>query len=315
MFERSRSAYGAKILRKRLLKSAALAAVLVLTAGGAAAGIRAWNDSADADKRELRTLWDEGAYEDTLALSHSGLSKRPMDPVLLIVYGFSSYQLAMGQINTQDSLGYLDECIWSLRKALLTRAGAKDKRIPYVLGKAYFHKGSSYADLSVQYLELARESGYAAADLAEYLGLAYAALKDYRNSVIAFSRALEGAEASPSGPSDLLLLSMARSYIELGEGASAKAYIMRCIESSSDASVVVQARLLLGKLHSDAGESAEAERQYTAIVDSGEQSAEAHYQLGEIFAAAGDPVKARAEWRKSLRIDPSYGPARARLSL
>jgi Tfp pilus assembly protein PilF len=42
------------------------------------------------------------------------------------------------------------------------------------------------------------------------------------------------------------------------------------------------------------------------------QSADAHFFLGEVYAKMNDPVKARAEWRNALIIDPSHYGARLR---
>ena len=40
-----------------------------------------------------------------------------------------------------------------------------------------------------------------------------------------------------------------------------------------------------------------------------ENSADAHYGLGIIYEKKGDLVKARAEWRKTLKIDSNYEDA------
>jgi tetratricopeptide (TPR) repeat protein len=180
-----------------------------------------------------------------------------------------------------------------------------------VLGKAYYYKGSGYTDLAIKFLESAREEAYQAWDIPEYLGLAYAGVQDYRKSVASFSLALNYAEQ----PSDLLLLSIARSYIELEESDTARAYLVRCVEVSKDSNNRARARLLLGGVMAKAGDLKGAEEQYLAIVDEGNENAEAHYRLGELYNAGGDTAKARAEWRRAVRIDPAYGPARARLNL
>jgi tetratricopeptide (TPR) repeat protein len=224
-----------------------------------------------------------------------------------VLNGFSAYQLAVAQINSFDTASYIDGCIWSLRKALLTAEGARDPRVYYVLGKAYYYKGGAYADLSAEYLEKARAAGSEAGDIPEYLGLAYAALKDYRSSVAAFSLALDPAG---EGDPDLLLLAIAKSYTELEELDPARAYLLRCVESSRDFDTVVSARLLLGDVLRRAGDSAGAEAQYLAIIDGGAENAEAHFQLGELYAQRGDNTRARAEWRRAVRIDPAHRAAR-----
>jgi tetratricopeptide (TPR) repeat protein len=276
------------------------------------------------EKKELTRLWEEGSFDKVFELTGLRLESRPMDYFLLTLHGFSAYQLAAAQINSYGTRTYGDACIWSLRKALLCREGPGDMRVHYVLGKAYYYKGAAYADMAVKFLEAAKGGNYPAGDLPEYLGLAYASVRDYRNSVAAFSLALnpeagnqaEGAgEAQTRAPSDLLLLSIARSYLALEETDSARADLIRCVETSRDSGIIAAARLLLGEIYGKSGDISGAEAQYLAILEEGGENAEAHFQLGELYAAGGDPTRARAEWRRAVRLDPAHGPARSRLNM
>jgi tetratricopeptide (TPR) repeat protein len=246
-----------------------------------------------------------------------------MDYFLLTMYGFSAYQLGISQINNINAQRYFDDCVRALRKAFLLKNAADDGRLYYVLGKAYYYKGESYADLSVKYLEKARELSYNAEDIPEYRGLAYAAIGDYRSSVAAFAEALvvQGTgELSNESPSDerppgLLLLSIARSYFALGEFEQARAYLQRCIDVSPDSRTIMSARLLLSEVLRNVGEYDGARQQLMDILRETGENAEAHYQLGELYALQGDTTRARAEWRLALRADPAHQKARARLSM
>jgi tetratricopeptide (TPR) repeat protein len=215
----------------------------------------------------------------------------------------------------------MDACVWSLRKALLLKNSRNDGRVYYVLGKAYYHKGGGYADLAVLYLEKARELLYRAGDIPEFLGLAYAALRDYRSSVAAFSQALEPSEAEAgnssglSYPSDMLLLSIARSYMALEDLDAAQPYLLRCVDISRDLNTRVAARLLSAEIFGKKGEAEKAEAQYAAVLEEAGDNAEAHYRLGELYAAGGDTTRARAEWRRAVWIDPAHGGARKRLGI
>ena len=260
------------------------------------------------ERRLIRTLLESGAFEGAYSQSKEMLKEKPLDSFLLTMHGFSAYQLAIAQINTSDTLLFVDECIWSLRKTLLSGDNSSDGRIFYVLGKAYFYKGQEYADLAVKYLEKAKAT-YKAADIPEYLGLAYASIRDFRNSVEAFSDALSGGQ-----PSDLMLLSIARSYMALDEEDSAKAYLHRCLEVSVDSGTSAAAHLLLGNVYAKNGDFSGAENEYLKAIEKNGESAEVRYQLGELYALGGDTTRARAEWRRALRIDPTYGPARSRLN-
>jgi tetratricopeptide (TPR) repeat protein len=264
------------------------------------------------EKREILKVWNSGDYEQAFSLSKTALLEKPVDNFLLSINGFSAYQLGISQINSQNMLLFIDECVFSLRKALINKESRNDGRLYYVLGKAYGHKGNEYSDLAIKYLLMSNNLGFEARDIPEYLGLAYAASGDYRNSVAAFSQLF-----TPDGdqPSDNLLLSIARSYMAMEEHGMAMEYLKRCIEISPDSKSIMIARLLLAEIYRLTGEYKSSEEQYFAIlIDSGE-NAEVHYQLGELYNQQGDTTKARAEWRLAYRQDPAHAKARARLNI
>jgi tetratricopeptide (TPR) repeat protein len=161
-----------------------------------------FRNRAGGERQELLRLWEAGAFDQAFSASTGALADRPMDYFLLTIRGFSAYQMGISQINSFDILKCIDECIWSLRKALLLKNAVNDGRVYYVLGKAYYYKGENYADLVIKYLEKARSLSYKAPDIPEYLGLAYAVAGDYRSSVAAFSEALQPWAAAAARPSD-----------------------------------------------------------------------------------------------------------------
>jgi tetratricopeptide (TPR) repeat protein len=267
-------------------------------------------NSVKNNRRELLRIWNAGNYEQAYEISKAALNDKPVDYFLLTTNGFSAYQWGISQINNQNTLYYIDNCVRSLRKALLYKNAAKDARICYVLGKAYSYKGPEYSDLAVKYLEMADNLRYQAQDIPEYLGLAYAAAGYYRNSVEAFSRALKtGSQA------DNLLLSIARSYMAMEEYNMASSYLLRCIELSPDSKSVFTARLLLAEVYIHSGDNSGAQTQYLSIIDESGENAEVRYQLGELFNLMGDTTRARAEWRIAYRQDPAHAKARARLNI
>ncbi|MDR0600704.1 MAG: tetratricopeptide repeat protein [Treponema sp.] len=259
-------------------------------------------------KRELVELWGEGDYAGACQKSREALNQSPMDPLFLTIHGFASYQMAASQINNDRAFEYVGQCVWSLRKALLGKNPDRDGKIRYVLGKAYYIKGPDYADLAVKYLEEARAARYEAGDLNEYLGQAYAALRNYQESVNALRASLSPEEEG----SDLLFLSIAQSYMGLEDWEAARTYLTRCVEISRDAGVALKAKLLLGKVLSGSGDMDGALAAFEEVLES-DENAEAAYELGEIYAARGDTIKARAAWRRSWRADPNYTPAQLRL--
>jgi tetratricopeptide (TPR) repeat protein len=258
-------------------------------------------------------LWDAGSYDEVFSVSQEALVSRPTDYFLLTMHGFSAYQLGISQINSLNASQYFDACVWSLRKAMLHKNAEKDGRLYYVLGKAYSYKGESFADLSVSYLEKAKELSFDAADIPQYLGMGYAAIGDYRSSVAAFTEALgnEG-ELGPSGP---LLLEIARSYNALDEYDAARAYLVRCIAISPDSRIVLTACRLLAEVLQKLGDIDGAIKQLRDILDEHGEDAETRYQMGELYFLQGDAARARAEWRLAIRADPAHVKARTRLSI
>jgi len=317
LLKRSVSDYGANFRRKQIFQKALLVAMVLVFLSFLPVIYFRLKGRGGNDRRELQTLFENGNFENAYIQSREMLIEKPLDFFLLTIFGFSAYQLAIAQINNYDTLSYVNDCIWSLRKALLLREGSSDGRIFYVLGKAYYYKGSGYADLAVNYLEKARTVEYKAADIPEYLGLAYAAIRDYRSSVAAFTLALagEGGASGKAAGSDILLLSIARSYLELKEYESCRAYLLRCLDVSRDSRTIAAARLLLGVVLFTTGDTSGAEAEYLKVIEENEANAEAHYQLGELYALEGDTTRSRAEWRRAIRIDPAHGKARSRLNL
>ncbi|MDR1839176.1 MAG: hypothetical protein LBQ93_06300 [Treponema sp.] len=263
------------------------------------------------ERRELLRFWSDGDFEQAYKISKNALLEKPVDYFLLTINGFSAYQLGISQINSYDKLIFIDESIFSLRKALLHKESSGDGRVFYVLGKAYGYKGNEYADLAVKYLEMANSLSYEAKDIPEYLGLAYAAYGDYRNSVAAFSLAFN----PENEPSDNLLLSIARSYMAMEEYSMAVGYLKRCIDTSPDSKSIIVSRFLLAEIYKQSGDYENAENQYLSILNEAGENAEVHYQLGELYSIKGDTTRARSEWRIAYRQDPAHQRARARLNI
>lgn len=261
------------------------------------------------DNSRALTLWRESDYQSVYILSIDNLKENPLSPFWLTMKGFSAYQLASAQITVQETEDFINEAVYALRQALLNKDQAADPRIHYVLGKAYYIKGEYYADLAIDHLETARNMGYDPLDLAEFLGLSYSRIGKYQESIEAFTRALG------DYPSDLLLLALARNYAALDDTMNSSAYLLRCIDQTKDIDTKNQARVQLGINYIHENDWPAAQEVLNAVLAEEDQNAEAHYRLGEVFQGLGDSVKARSEWRKALRIDPSHASSRERLKL
>ena len=309
--KRSRTGYRGRNNRKRTIYNVSLIVLSILLLSLIPAYIINFGGNSGPERRDFLQLWESMAFNEVFYLSGEQLEVNPLDYFLLTINGFSAYQLAIAQINNFNMLHYIDRAIWSLRNAMLLRESVNDGRLFYVLGKSYFYKGAGYGDLAIKYLEKARDTGFNARDIPEYLGLAYASVGDYRSSVAAFTQAF-----TPGKPaSDNLLLSIARSYIAMGEFGMAFGYLQNCVETSPDSRSVVMSRLLLAEIYVNNGEYDNAESQYAKILETSGENAEVRFQLGELYNMRGDTTRARSEWRMAYRQDPSHAGARARLNI
>lgn len=312
MLRLQQSTYSKQWALKKIVRITIGAALVLFLVGSSVLFVTRWRKTIATERTYMYELWTQNAYADLLTYLKKKLEKQPLDTFNLSVYGFTAYQMAMSQPNDQDMQTYLDECIWALRK-ITTVNNKKDPAVLYVLGKAYYYKGPSYADLAVTYLEEAQKVHAPFKDISEYLGMAYASIKDYRSSIAALSQVLEQTNHSPSS-FDLVLLAIARSYLNLENYDQAEAYLLRCIENSQDDIVIEKARYELALLYQKKAERDKAIEQCLAILALNEENPQAHFLLGDLYAEAGDLIRARSEWRRTLRIAPDHALARARLT-
>ena len=181
-----------------------------------------------------------------------------------------------------------------------------------MLGKSYFYKNSLsshyYSDLAVKYLLLAKENGYKADDIPEYLGLSYAALGMTVESISSFTEALLIRE------SDTLLLSIAEQYYKTKEYNVSKQYLFRVINNSKNDNIIIKARNLMANILVDEEKYEEALEEFNNVLQKTENSADAHYGIGVIYEKQGNIVKARAEWRAALKIQANHPLALQKMS-
>ena len=130
--------------------------------------------------RSLRKSWQAYDYESVYETSKGILNTTPFNNAALTYHGYAAFYLGVSSLDKMAEQNYLDEAINSLRLALLDAQNSLKPQLSYMLGRAYFYKNTVssyyYADLAVKYLERAKTLGYKADDIAEYLGMSYAAL-------------------------------------------------------------------------------------------------------------------------------------------
>ncbi len=266
-------------------------------------------DTTSFSKKAILETWNSGDKAATLEMTRASLESSPIDPFYLSFNGIAAYYLSSDKPEGEEKQSLLDEAVFSLRKAIAS--GGKlpvAAQVEYVLGKAYFHKGLPWYDLAAKYLALSKKDGYKGKDSEQYLGLSYAGLLDHEAAVKHFEAALE------REPSDVLVLSAAISYKELGNLQKASELLGKAATSATDALIVQRARFMLGDMAMESGDIAKAQDQYQAIVDTDPRSAEGWYRLGLVAELKKDPIKARANWRKATSIDPNHVEARKKLA-
>ncbi|MFP4564899.1 MAG: tetratricopeptide repeat protein [Spirochaetaceae bacterium] len=255
------------------------------------------------ERQEMHELWEEARYEAIIDRTEQVLEETPLDESALVLGGFSYFYEGVNQVSEEDKRSYLERAVVLLRKALVLHRTPLEAQVHYVLGKAYYHRGEFYYDLAVRHMRRSMDLGYVADDTYEYLGMAYAQLDRFEESVESFSAALERT------PSDLLYLTVAETYIQAGRHGRAESYLKDAIEATDDAFLVQRARFMLGEAYIQEGRLEDAEEQFELVIDSNAKSAEAHYQLGRVYDLMGDTVRARSQWRETIRIDPNHAGA------
>jgi tetratricopeptide (TPR) repeat protein len=261
----------------------------------------------------LYDKWHSYDYQGVYDTAGRILNKKPLHNTARTFRGYSAFFLAVSQTDNTQAQTYLDDTINNLRVALQSAKKSSVGQIEYMLGKAYFYKDSMssyyyYADLAVKYLLQSISDHYKAVDTSEYLGLSYAALGKTQESIAAFTEALLVRE------SDTLLMAIAEQYCKSGMGSASKQYLYRVNKMSKNEDIIMKSHLLLGQIYTDEGNLDDAQKEFDTILEKNENSADAHYGLGVLYEKQGDLVKARAEWRKCLRIQVNHPGAVQKMS-
>lgn len=260
--------------------------------------------ASSANKSTILKAWKEYDYKTVCELSQHILDENPFNNFALTYHGFSCFYLAVSALDSSAGQFFLDDAINSIRIALIYAKKSAIPQLEYMLGKCYFYKNTVstyyYSDLAEKYLVASREHGYKADDISEYLGLCYAALGIPQESIQCFTESLLVRE------SDSLLLSIAEQYYKLGQSSVAKQYLYRITTSSKDDSLVLKSMNLLGLIYLDENKLDDAQKEFEGILQKNKNSGDAYYGLGVIYEKKGELVKARAEWRKALRVQVNH---------
>ena len=261
------------------------------------------------DRDIVLGFWQERDYQSVSEACDISLELEPLDPFYLTFKGFSAFYLGVHDPDAAVRGARMDEAVFAIRKALVDDAAPLRPEAMYVLGKAYYHKGDGYYDEALASLDDAVAAGIDTADAWEYLALAAGSAGLPDRSVGYFRKAVA---ANPEAPG--LLLAAATAFRGQGDLEAAEAYAVRAASLSADDYVTERCEFLIAEIYRATGRSEQALAVYSAIRDRNPESAEAWYQEGLLYQELGDPLKARASWRKAVSIDPMHAGARQKLA-
>ncbi len=252
----------------------------------------------------LLKLWNKQSYDNLIETTDRILKRNPLDKHALVFRGFAYFYKAISEPSVERKNSYLQEAIKSLRLARILRLGKLDGEVSYILGKAYFNMGRFYYDSCIKYINISIKDDFKAPDQYEYLGLSYTQLGLLEKGIEKYKEALKIKQ------SDIILLSIAKNYLQLKDYKRAEEYLLRTINSTKDILVEKKSRLLLGNLYLKRGQLVRAEKEYKRIIKLDPKSADAHYYLGVVYEKMGKPIMARAQWRETLIINPNHYAAK-----
>lgn len=309
---RNADPYLKKLRRLRLLKGIlvvmAVIAVVVFSVF-ALKKLASRNTVPKASQQSIVELWSQKDYKAVYDASCSTLEAVPLDPFMLVFKGISAFYLGLAESDGEQRSLKIDDAIFSIRKALLNPKVPLKPEASYILGKAYFHKGIDYYNEAITYLEEANTLGYAQSDTWEYLALASQGTGQMVQSIRYYEKALLDKPLSPE-----LMLASANVNAAMGNVDRAESLASQAMAITDDEYLGERCGFLLGDLYRNSGRLDLALERYEAIKVKNPQSADAWYYQGLVLSSSGDPIGARAAWRKAISVDPMHSGARQKLS-
>ena len=253
------------------------------------------------------TMWHQEEFEHVYTQTDDVLSRQPLDSDFLILNGFSAFYFGLEQPDKTLQYELLNTSVVSLRRALLLTSSQYKPEIHYVLGKAYFHLGAYYHDLALDNLVAAYDADYAADDLLEYLGVAFSRMEMNYQAIELLMDSLEQ-RFSP-----VVSLYLAEILFSDEQYSSSVFYAQKTIDNTDDETLLLEAGLLIGRSLVSRDQIDAAVSHFENMLNQHSNVADIRYWLGETYYENDEPIKARAEWREAVRIDPQHAMAAARL--
>ncbi|OHD13758.1 MAG: hypothetical protein A2086_13505 [Spirochaetes bacterium GWD1_27_9] len=256
-------------------------------------------------EKEIQTsykkMFFQKNYIELIEKMDKELKISPFDVEYLVYRGYSYFFLGEDEKNIDKRKFFFSISISDLRKAMAIGVPTKNKpNLFFCIGKIYYYFGESYYNLSIEYLNNSLKAGNKRKDLYYILGLNYSYIGNYSEAIKTFTEALNIEE------SDLTLLAIGVSHFKKGDFENAKIFLEKVIKISNEPKIKEKSLLLMGEILFEQKIYDQAKDYFDKVIEINENNSSAYFYRGEVYFITNNPVKARAEWRKTLEIDPSH---------
>ncbi len=259
-------------------------------------------------KNPYKTLFNEKNYEEVIRKIDIELKKNPFNEEFLIFRGYSYFLLLEDEKDILKKKKYLMISLFDLKKALAIGVNSNNNsNLYFIIGKIYFYLGEAYYYQSLDYLNRSLNTGNKRKDLYYVLGILNSYIGNYKEAIKFFLEILKTEE------SDLVLLSVGTSYYKDNDFENAKIYLEKVNNISSNTKIKEKSLFLYGEILFNEKKYDLALESFTNVIELNENNASAYFYRGEIYFNQNNILKARAEWRKTLEIDPTHIKALKRI--
>ena len=262
-----------------------------------------------AIKESYSELYANKNYLELIEKMDGELRNNPLQPEFLVYRGFSYYLLGEAEHDSSKRSVYFSLALTDLRKvSVVYSANDLLGNVYFCIGKIYYYYGKGYYNQSIEYLNRAIKCGNERIDLLYVLGLVYSYIGEYdkAHQILLRSQDLE--------KNDLVLLSMGINCYRMGSMDEAMKYLQETADVSAEIKNKEKALFTLGMISFELGKYEKALQYFDKTIELNENNAEAYFQRGEIYYLYyHDNIKARAQWRKTIEIDPGHLKAGKRL--
>lgn len=264
------------------------------------------------DKIEIEKKYSELFHQkDYLTLikeMDSELKNEPFKVNFLIYRGYSFFLLGEDEQDTEKQKMYFHRALFDLRKALsLDVPEYNVANVKFCIGKIYYYLGRDYYLFSIKYLNESLDYGNERVDLLYTLGIVYSYIGEYERAIEVFKKSLLIKK------SQLTFLAIGINFMKMNDNINARYYFNQLLTFASDSKILEEANFYLGQINYEEKKYNDALNNFENVIQINENNALAFFYIGEVYYELNNSIKARANWRMTLAIDPNHIRALKRL--